>query len=36
LTESNDNITFEEFPSGHTINQENLSSIIKWIETTNL
>ena len=36
LLESNDNITFEEFPSGHTINQENLSSIIKWIETTNL
>ena len=36
LIESNDNITFEEFPSGHTINQENLSSIIKWIETTNL
>ena len=36
LIESNDNITFEEFPSGHTINQENLSSIIKWIEATNL
>ena len=36
LIESNDNITFEEFPSGHTINQENLFSIIKWIEATNL
>ena len=36
LIKYNDNITFEEFESGHTINQENLSSIIKWIDNTNL
>ena len=36
LIKYNDNITFEEFKSGHTINQENLSSIIKWIDRTNI
>jgi phospholipase/carboxylesterase len=36
LIEYNDNITFEKFESGHTINQENLSSIIKWIDNTNI
>ena len=36
LIKYNDNITFEEFKSGHTINQENLSSIIKWIDSTNI
>ena len=36
LKKYNDNITFEEFESAHTINQENLSSIIKWIDETNI
>ena len=36
LKKYNDNITFEEFESAHTINQENLSSIMKWIDDTNI
>ncbi len=36
LKKYNDNIIFEEFESGHTINQANLSSIIEWINKTNL
>ena len=36
LKKHNENITFEEFQSGHTINQENLSGIVKWIDNTNI
>ncbi|MEC7773313.1 MAG: hypothetical protein VYE25_02125 [Bacteroidota bacterium] len=36
LIKYNDNIKFEEFESGHTINQANLSSIMNWINSTNL
>ena len=35
LTRKN-NLVFDKFESGHTISQENLINLIKWIEMTNL
>ena len=35
LTKKN-NLVFDKFESGHTISQENLINLIKWIDMTNL
>jgi len=35
LTKKN-NLVFDKFEAGHTISQENLINLIKWIDMTNL
>ena len=36
LLAKNNNLVFDKFEAGHTISQENLINLIKWIEMTNL
>ena len=30
----NNNLTFEKYNSGHTINQRNLLSLVEWLDNT--
>ena len=36
LLAKNNNLVFDKFEAGHTISQENLINLIKWIDMTNL